>query len=102
MGAFRLLLNWVGGHMSVRLLPYLEGRCKNRSTCHRRAMTGPSRSHVCAVKELSLTLSFVTLNDATAGPEVEKARQPQTSQFKISVFDSIRTADVSLSKIACL
>lgn len=54
-GAVRLLPNWVGGHMSVRPLPYLEGRCKNRPTCHRRAMTGLSWSHFfcCAVQELS-------------------------------------------------
>lgn len=35
-----LLPNWAGGHMSVRPLPYLEGRCKTGPTCHRRAMTG--------------------------------------------------------------
>ncbi len=43
--------------MSVRPLPYLEGRCKNRPTCHRRAMTGLLWSHFfcCAVQELSPT-----------------------------------------------
>lgn len=104
-GALGLLPNWVGGHMSVRPLPYLEGRCKNRPTCHRRAMTGLSWSHFfcCAVQELSLT------DRCSSGPKstpqlapgasgASTAARPQRSGFKTSVSASIRPADVSLSK----
>lgn len=50
--------NWVGGHVSVRPLPYLERRCKTGPTCHRRAMTGLSWAQLFSATHKQQNLPF--------------------------------------------
>lgn len=76
--------------MSVRPLPYLEGRCKNRPTCHRRAMTGLlwSPFFCCAVQELSPT------NLCFSGPKMTYQLDQRTSGGSAE----IRVQDLSVSQ----
>lgn len=100
-GALGLLPNWVGGHMSVRPLPYLEGRCKNRPTCHRRQV---GRRSAAPFKNFPLEICVFLVLEKHRSPGRSRERDVQGRSAKKEQGSRPRCrstsvpADVSLSK----